>query len=76
MLRRHAFPLILLAAAVGVAGCSPSGSGNITATDNESSSALTNEVLANDEGALLENDALGNDLLADNAAGPEALNAN
>ncbi|WP_267432610.1 hypothetical protein [Sphingomonas sp. GM_Shp_1] len=75
MLRRHAFPLILLASAVGVAGCSPSGSGNITATDNESSAALTNEVLANDEGALLDNDALGN-VVGDNVAEADALNAN
>ncbi|WP_230480412.1 hypothetical protein [Sphingomonas sp. Leaf21] len=76
MLRRHGLPLILLAAAVSVAGCSRSGTENISATDNTESTALTNDIVANDEEALPDNEALANDVLSDNAAIPAPANAN
>ncbi|MCT8000397.1 hypothetical protein NZL82_00725 [Sphingomonas sanguinis] len=76
MLRRHISSLILLAAAATVAGCSPSGSGNVTAVDNQAALALDNEVIANDEGVLNEDSAVGNDLLSDNGVTLNAANAN
>ncbi|MET3435674.1 hypothetical protein ACFX59_07895 [Sphingomonas sp. NCPPB 2930] len=63
MMRRRAFPLILLASIAPLAGCSPKG----TAADN---ATLDNGsvVLANDETPVAENEALGNDLLTSNDA--------
>lgn len=58
MLRRHAFPLVMLASTAALAGCSPSGSqaNDIAATD-----AIANDVVLNDETAA-DLSANGDDL--------------
>ena len=61
MLRRYAFPLILLASIAPLAGCSPTGSTADTAT--ETAATLT---LGNDATSFTDNDSAINDALASN----------
>lgn len=73
MLRRHALPLLLIASALPLAACSKSEPANGAAIDN--SGVANDEILANDEGPVDGNVALGNDAVLDNATAAEATNA-
>ncbi len=80
MLRRHGLPMILTASALALAACSPSGSGNVTATDNSGVEALpndgvSNETVANDELGTVDNAVAPDDLLGENAGAPNAAAA-
>lgn len=70
MIRRHRLPMILTASALMLAACSPSRSGNITATDNGDVAELSNDATSNDDVGPADNSGLVNELLGENDAAP------
>ena len=67
MLRRYAFPMILLTSATLLAGCSPTGSTADTAGNDTATLALGNE-----DASLTDNGAAINETLADDEGNVDA----